>query len=60
MFEADPEYTGPPYPSQPCFNKRGVSYTPPGFKHKWVKRSAVNRPQSFISSADVDKAIFEF
>ena len=26
-------------PSQPCFNIRGVSYTPPGWKRKYSKRS---------------------
>ena len=26
------------YQSQPCFNKRGVSYTPPGWVRKYKKR----------------------
>ena len=58
-FEADPDYAGPPYPSQPG-DKRRVSYNPPGFKHRWVKQSAVKRPQSFNSSVDVDKVVFEY
>jgi len=30
-FEADPDYTGPLHPSQPCFNKWGVSYVHPSY-----------------------------
>ena len=43
LFEyvPDPLYEGEPYQSQPCENRRGVSYTPPGWKRKYT-----NHPQS--------------
>ena len=40
MYEADEEYDGPPYASQPMLTgKHGASYTPPGWKRKRVKRA---------------------
>lgn len=39
VYEVDEEYDGPPYHSQPCIaGKHGASYTPPGWKHRIVKR----------------------
>ena len=32
------------YQSQPCFNKRGVSYTPPGWVRKYKKRTKKTMP----------------
>ena len=39
-FVLDKNYTGPPSQSQACY-KRGISYTPPGWKkiYRKVKRS---------------------
>ena len=40
VYEADEEYDGPPYASQPMITgKHGASYTPPGWKRKRVKRA---------------------
>ena len=38
-YDLDPNYKGELHPSLPCKNKRGVSYTPPGWrrKYKYVK-----------------------
>ena len=38
IHEADPDYDGPCYPSQPCFGHHGVSYTPPGWRRRRIKR----------------------
>lgn len=39
VYEADEDYDGPPYHSQPCMvGKHGASYTPPGWKRRSVKR----------------------
>jgi hypothetical protein len=39
VYELDDEYDGPTYPSQPCIGgKHGASYTPPGWRHRYVKR----------------------
>ncbi len=37
-YEMDPEYDGPPSQSVACFNVRGHSYTPPGWKKVTKKR----------------------
>ena len=40
VYEANEEYDGPPYASQPMITgKHGASYTPPGWKRKRVKRA---------------------
>lgn len=39
----DPDYTGSPYHSQPCFSIHGVSYTPPGWKRVTVKRRKLDQ-----------------
>ena len=42
VYEADEEYDGPPYASQPMITgKHGASYTPPGWKRKRVKRAKI-------------------
>lgn len=38
IHELDPDYDGPCYPSQACFGRHGVSYTPPGWRRRRVKR----------------------
>lgn len=39
MFDADEDYDGPMYASQPSYTgKHGAPYTPPGWKRKRVKR----------------------
>ena len=39
VYELDDEYDGPTYPSQPCIGgKHGASYTPPGWRHQYIKR----------------------
>ena len=38
IHELDPDYDGPCYPSQACFGLHGVSYTPPGWRRRRVKR----------------------
>ena len=39
VYDVDPEYTGSPYHSQPAMGGiHGASYTPPGWKHTYVKR----------------------
>ena len=54
----DPDYTGSPYHSQPCFTgKYGASYTPPGWKRITVKRKRLNADNSnTYSSEDVQVA----
>ena len=40
VYEANEEYDGPPYASQPMITgKHSASYTPPGWKRKRVKRA---------------------
>ena len=38
IHELDPDYDGPCYPSQACFGRHGVSYTPPGWRRRRIKR----------------------
>ena len=38
-YGLDPDYTGPPSASQPC-EKRGIFYTPPGWKRYYHKRKS--------------------
>lgn len=39
VYELDPDYIGSPYHSQPAMGGiHGASYTPPGWKHTYVKR----------------------
>ena len=38
----DEDYKGAIYQSQPCFNKRGISYTPPGWKRAIKRKSQDN------------------
>ena len=33
-YSQDPDYDGPAYQSLPMHSKRGISYTPPGWKRK--------------------------
>lgn len=43
VYELDNDYDGPAYPSQPVIGgKHGASYTPPGWKHRLVKRKRLN------------------
>ena len=37
-YVLDENYNGPPSQSLPCFNRRGVSYTPPGWKRKYKRK----------------------
>lgn len=41
VYEVDPDYTGPIAQSQPC-QKRGISYTPTGWKKTYQKRRKLN------------------
>ena len=37
-YSQDPDYDGPAYPSLPMHSKRGISYTPPGWKRIATRR----------------------
>ena len=41
IHELDPDYNDPCYPSQVCFGLHGVSYTPPGWRRRRVKRKTL-------------------
>ena len=53
-YQCDPDYDGEAYHSQPCFNKRGVSYTPPGFKRVHVKRRKVVKENASTDDGGMD------
>ena len=38
-YAPDPDYVGPVYPSLPTECKRGVLYTPPGWKRVYCKKN---------------------
>ena len=46
-YEWEDEYTGPIYPSQPCLYKRGVSYTPPGWRRVRKKKKVNSKKELF-------------
>lgn len=52
IHEPDPDYDGPCYPSQPCFGRHGVSYTPPGWRRRTIKRKKLTTRG--ISEAEED------
>ena len=54
IHELDPDYDGPCYPSQACFGLHGVSYTPPGWRRRRVKRRKLMEP--IESESDIDQA----
>lgn len=49
----DPEYSGPPSQSQACFNIRGHSYTPPGWKRVCVKRRHSSRYAAYYAAKKI-------
>lgn len=53
IHELDPDYDGPCYPSQACFGLHGVSYTPPGWRRRRVKRKKL-MTRSKESEEDTD------
>ena len=51
-YEVDPSYNGPVYPSQAC-HKNGVSYTPPGWRRRYVhKKELKHKPVTLDSLFD--------
>ena len=59
-YDNEPNYQGPVYHSQPCFCKRGVSYTPPGYVRRRVKRRKVMKedtPPQHSDNTDVDDVV---
>lgn len=54
VHEADPLYDGPCYPSQPCFGRHGVSYTPPGWRRRRVKRKKLMTRRNSEAKEDSD------
>ena len=62
-YDNEPNYQGPVYQSQPCFCKQGVSYTPPGFVRRRVKRRKVMKedtPPQHSDNTDIDDVLFGF
>ena len=58
-YDNDPNYQGPMYHSQPFFCKRGVSYTPPGYVWRRVKRRKISKDTP-PENVDIDDVIFGF
>ena len=55
-YSQDSDYDGPAYPSLPMHSKRGISYTPPGWKRTYKKIKLAEKPE--VKKPNIDE-LFE-